>query len=294
VAQGVLVRISRAAYYAAEPWAALSPEERHVARLVAHHAQLARAGAQTARAGRARFHYSHLSAARLHGIHLWEPDDLIHLTLPSSVARGRHREGTVVHGAVLPAQEQALVHGLPATTLERTMVDAVRMLRPGQAQIVMDHGLRLGADREHVRRLIDAAAGGRGVVRAREAMGLASDLSESPGESLLNYLIAHMPFPRPQQQIRVMTRFGLHRIDTGWPSIKRGIEFDGRTKYFDYAPTDEVVFKERQREKALMEDEWGLLRIEWGDLFRPAELEHRIGRLLASADPDAVALLWTA
>ena len=45
------------------------------------------------------------------------------------------------------------------------------------------------------------------------------------------------------------------------------LEFDGKTKYFDYRPTGEVLFAERRREKALMEQGWTFIRIEWKDLF---------------------------
>ena len=282
VAAGDLVRISHAAYYAADAWQELTDEDRHKALLVAHHAFHARRGTVS-------FVYSHLSAARLHGLELWQPDSLIHISAGRSQARGRHREDVVVHGTALRADETTVAGDLPATSLERTMVDSARMLRPGQAQILVDHGLRLGADRALLQSLVASASGSRGILTARRALDLGSDLSESAGESLLNYLLATMGLPPPTQQIKVVTPFGLHRIDTGWPEIKRGIEFDGKKKYFDYAPTEEVVFRERQREKALMEEGWLFLRLVWADLFRPDELERRVTRLLASGMPVAAA-----
>ena len=128
VSGGSLIRISYGAYYEAQAWDGLSPEQQHMIVLTAHHAYHLRRGQQPG------FVYSHLSA------------------------------------------------------------DAARMLRPGQAQIVMDHGLRLGADRGVVRELVEAAAGTRGIPTARRAADLASADSESAAESLLNYLVAGMPF----------------------------------------------------------------------------------------------------
>lgn len=54
------------------------------------------------------------------------------------------------------------------------------------------------------------------------------------------------------------------------------VEFDGKVKYFDYKPTAEVLFQERQRENALTEDGWKFVRVKWKDLFREQEFKARI------------------
>jgi len=54
------------------------------------------------------------------------------------------------------------------------------------------------------------------------------------------------------------------------------LEFDGKTKYFDYKPTAEALFQERQREKALTENGWTFVRVTWADLFREHEFKSRI------------------
>ena len=59
------------------------------------------------------------------------------------------------------------------------------------------------------------------------------------------------------------------------------LEFDGKTKYFDYRPTAEVLFEERRREKALTEEGWRFVRVEWKDLFREQEFKSRLLRALA-------------
>lgn len=272
--RGVLIRPARGIYYRADVWSTMTPDERHIALLRAHFQFHARFHDMT-------FAYSHVSAARLHGLHLWKPDEFIHVTVPQSRGGGRHRPEVRLHALDLPERERTTLGDLPVTSLERTIVDCARWMRRGQAQIVADHGLRMGADRHRLDALVTEAEGQRGVRQARAALALGSALSESPGESLLNYMLSRMPVPRPTQQIEVVTRCGLYRIDNGWPQLKKGLEFDGKTKYFAYAPTDEVIFKERQREKALLEEEWDLLRIDWNDLFREHELQSRITRFLA-------------
>jgi very-short-patch-repair endonuclease len=62
---------------------------------------------------------------------------------------------------------------------------------------------------------------------------------------------------------------------------KVALEFDGKTKYFDYRPTAEVLFEERRREKALAEEGWRFIRVEWDHLFREEEFRNRLLRALA-------------
>ncbi|WP_216607416.1 hypothetical protein [Arthrobacter sp. 260] len=81
----------------------------------------------------------------------------------------------------------------------------------------------------------------------------------------------------------VRTRHGNHRLDFAWRQLLLALEFDGRIKYFAYAPTNQELFEERRREKALMEGGWQFIRIEWGDLFREAELRRRIASALQRA-----------
>jgi very-short-patch-repair endonuclease len=100
--------------------------------------------------------------------------------------------------------------------------------------------------------------------------------SESAGETLCRELIARLKLPMPEPQVEVHSRAGRHRLDFAWRQAKVALEFDGRTKYFDYRPTAEVIFEERKREKALTEDGWRFVRIEWKDLFREQEFKARI------------------
>ena len=87
----------------------------------------------------------------------------------------------------------------------------------------------------------------------------------------------------PELQVEVRTTEGRHRLDFAWRDKKLALEFDGRVKYFDYAPTEEVIFQERQREKALMEDGWTFIRIKWRDLFQEQEFKFRVLRALRAA-----------
>ncbi len=172
------------------------------------------------------------------------------------------------------------VDGLPVTSLERTMVDCCGLLNYKQSLILADHALRKGANIVRLGEYELAMAGRQGVVNLRRVLAAADALSESPGETLTRDLLRKLRVPKPVLQLEVRTPRGLARLDFGWPDRKAALEFDGKAKYFDYRPTEQAVFEERQREKALMELGWRILRIEWKDLFREQELRARVRRLL--------------
>lgn len=114
----------------------------------------------------------------------------------------------------------------------------------------------------------------------RRALELADPRSESPGETLTRELLHRLGIEPPEPQYMVHTRLGEHRLDFAWRKRKVALEFDGKVKYFDYQPTGEVLFEERRREKALMEQGWTFIRIEWKDLFNEAEFKYRVLRAL--------------
>ena len=124
------------------------------------------------------------------------------------------------------------------------------------------------------------AAGGSGPSAASSPA--ADPRSESPGETLTRELILRCRIKPPELQLEVPSRAGRHRLDFAWKEEKVALEFDGKTKYFDYKPTAEVLFEERRREKALTEEGWRFVRVEWKDLFREQEFKSRLLRALAS------------
>jgi very-short-patch-repair endonuclease len=151
-----------------------------------------------------------------------------------------------------------------------------------QSVILVDHAARLGADLPLLRKQCAALAGRNGVVALRRALELADARSESAGESLTRELLHRLKLPAPELQWEVRTALGLHRMDFAWPALKVALEFDGKSKYFDYRPTEEVIYAERQREKALTEEGWTFLRVEWKHLFDEAEFKYRVLRALAT------------
>lgn len=273
VDSGELLRLRYGCYILSDTWKALGPRRQALERILAH-----AHGTLTSSTG--GFVYSHLSAARLHGLFVWGVDDKVHILHSARPSSDRWGKDVCGHTENFTEDDVVVVQGLRATTLERTIFDSARMLSYPKALVVMDHGLRVGADRRVLSQLAAVSAGKRGVRTLRKALDNADPRSESAGETLTRELMQRLRIRPPQPQFEVRSRLGRHRMDFAWEEEKLALEFDGRTKYFDYRPTDEVIFQERRREKALVEEGWRFIRIEWKDLFQERAFKDRILRAL--------------
>ena len=271
--KGNLVRLRRGCYIRGSTWKAQKPWVRSRQLIAAH----AHGTLTTAARG---FVYSHTSAARLHGLFLWAVDDRVHITAATTASRTSHGADVVPHTRALGPEETQPVQGMLCTSLERTVVDCCLMLNYKQCLILVDHALRLGADALALQQMCHRLDGRNGVRNLRSALANANLKSESPGETLTRELIQRLGILMPELQVEVATIEGRHRLDFAWRKKKLALEFDGKVKYFDYAPTDEVLYRERQREKALTELGWRFIRIKWQDLFREHDFKVRLLRAL--------------
>lgn len=272
---GELVRLRRGCYVRGTIWDRQTAPQRCVQLILAH----AHGTLTTSSGG---FAYSHTSAARLHGLYLWNVADTIHLTQQSHPAGSTHGAGVAAHTRRITSADIGFVNGLPCTSLERTVVDCCLMLNFRQSLILMDHALRLGADPGTLQETCAGLAGRNGVKTLRGALEAADPRSESAGETLTREALHRLNIKPPTVQLEIRTPAGRHRLDFGWREEMVALEFDGKTKYFDYKPTDQVLFQERRREKALINEGWRVLRVEWKDLFREQEFKHLVLQALRS------------
>jgi predicted transcriptional regulator of viral defense system len=271
---GALVRLRHGCYLRASLWNAQSARVRS-RQLIYGHAH------STLTTSTGTFVYSHTSAARLHRLYLWDVDDLVHLLQRVRPSKERHGRDVRCHTRPFGEHEVTVVGGLRTTSLERTAADCAMMLSYRKGLIVMDHALRLGADRAAMQSMANDLDGRRGVRIFRRVLETADPRAESAGETLTRELILRLRIKPPQPQVEVASTAGRHRLDFAWKQERLALEFDGKTKYFDYKPTAEVIFQERRREKALAEEGWRFIRVEWKDLFREQEFKNRILRGLA-------------
>lgn len=289
IRSGTLVRLRRGCYIDRRRWEELSHKEREVYRILAHAQPSGMAsGTSTLDGGSAgpsgsSTAYSHATAARLHNLHLWDVPARIHITYSTRRSTLCLPPDVQAHYRKLTTAETEVVRGVAVTSIERTVIDCALSLEFRKALIIADHALHTGADLETLRSMLAGLDGVRGIRNARAVLAAANELCESPGETLTRVLLLQFGLPMPELQLEVVTDGGRHRLDFGWKDRKVALEFDGDTKYFDYAPTSEVLLLERKREKALMEQGWRFVRLEWKDLFRPEYVEQRLLAALFSS-----------
>ncbi|WP_120519543.1 type IV toxin-antitoxin system AbiEi family antitoxin domain-containing protein [Arthrobacter celericrescens] len=264
-----LIRLRYGCYIRAALWNGQKPWIRSEQLILAH-----AHGTRTTSNG--SFAYCHTSAARVHRLFVWNADDLVHVLLqtrPSGCRLGKDVRG---HTRPFSEADVVTVRRLRVTSLERTAVDCALMLGYRQSLIIMDNALRQGADPLRMKEMAEAVPGRRGVKNLRRVLENADSRSESAGETLTRELLQRLRIPMPEIQLEVMSRAGRHRMDFGWRERRIALEFDGKTKYFDYAPAEEVLYRERQRENALTEDGWMFVRLKWQDLFNEETFKSRI------------------
>ncbi|WP_238324344.1 DUF559 domain-containing protein [Paenarthrobacter aurescens] len=142
--------------------------------------------------------------------------------------------------------------------------------------VIADQALRRGANQLLLQTYVDSGRITRGVRRVRRVLEAMDARSESVGETRTRILLSRLGIRDAVLQLEVETPLGRYRGDFGWEDRRVILEFDGRAKYFDYAPTDEVLFNERRREKALADSGWEVVRIDWQQLSRPWEVERKL------------------
>lgn len=175
---------------------------------------------------------SHETAALLHGLAVYRLREEVHVTHEwKPPARDKAAIPLVRHAIPLPERDRTVVRGRPVTTLERTLVDCARWLPGSRALVVADSALRAGVDQEVVREILAEAAGRQGVRQARSIVELADPRAESPGESIVRWLVHEAHLGAPELAVEAETWRGTYWIDLGWPDLRIGIEFDGAVKY---------------------------------------------------------------
>lgn len=268
--RGLVYRLRKGAYVRSVDWRELKPWDQDSIRLLAH---LVSAQGDPV--------YSYFSAARLHGLFIWNGGPLVHVTGHSAASGTSGARDVVAHHeelAVSDSQAIKLRNGraVLVTTLERTVVDCARLGNFVQAVVIGDHALRNGALLEAMWAMVNAIPGRRGVRKARRVLRALDDRSESPGETRTRLIIADMGIEQPALQLELHVAGRVYRPDFAWVDRKVIVEFDGDQKYFAYKPTAEAVLDERKRERRLMEDGWRFVRLEWRDLAHPEDVKRRI------------------
>lgn len=177
-------------------------------------------------------------------------------------------------------EEHTLRHGVPVTTVARTVVDVSGRYSVAQLGAAVDHALRKGKMRlDSLRRCVAelAPAPGRRLNRVHSVLGKRLS-GYDPGESDLEMralrAIVGVGLPEPVQQYRVVLSGRRCRIDLAYPDLKVAIEVDG----WEYHRTRTAFDADRARENDLVAAGWRVLR--FTSRCEPAEIARVVGALI--------------
>ncbi|WP_152361545.1 type IV toxin-antitoxin system AbiEi family antitoxin domain-containing protein [Microlunatus speluncae] len=272
--RGELVRVRRGAY--GRPEASLDDRGQYL-RLI--RATVAQCSTTTV--------LSHQSAAAVHGLPLWLDEiSRVHLTR-SAAGGGKVRHYVHLHPAALDDSDIVVIDGLLVTSLARTVVDLGRAVRLVRSVPIGDAALSRGLAPEALSDVLHRSAGWPGIASARRAVGLLNPLSRSVGESVSRVVMVDLEVPPPVLQFEVLNERDeeVACVDFCWPAQRTVGEFDGKIKYGRLLKpgqsVSDVLFAEKQREDAIRDLGWQVVRWVWDDLRRPDALADRLTRAFA-------------
>lgn len=232
---------------------------------------------------------SHVSAAVLHGLPVWQvPMGRVHVTRDAR-AGGRVTRWVHVHVVPFAPGDVVEVGGVAVTSVTRTVMDLARSVPFEAAVVIADAALgsRLVSP-EDLLAGYDRVSRLRGGPAARRVLEFADDRSESVGESRSRVALwrSGLPAPVPQWEVRSADGSFVGRVDFGWPELRTVGEFDGRVKYGRLLrpgrEAGDAVFDEKLREDALRGELLSVVRWTWDDLGRFEAVAARLRRGFAA------------
>lgn len=216
------------------------------------------------------------TAARLHGIELARSETSVHV----SIERGRRVRcllpGVEVHRATLAPGDVEQLGGLPVTTVTRTLLDLAAWLPCAQAVAAADSAVRLG----RVGPAELSAAAGTGQGRVARRIALVDPECGSVLESMFRILVLLARLPAPQTQVDIRDGRGgwIGRVDFAWVEARVIVETDGLA----WHSSAQQWRADRRRDVALQRAGWLVVRLSWEDVVNtPAQVLSLMRALLA-------------
>lgn len=227
---------------------------------------------------------SHFSAALAHGIPIEERDPgLVHLTVPPPT-RGRRRAGYHLHVAPLAAEDVVELHGMPVTSLTRTVIDLMRHSPYIWAVAAADWALGHKVPRSALLAHADDHPRLIGTRVLRQAALFADARAQSPTESASRVTITRAGLPTPELQFQVVGPGGwVATCDFAWPEQGVVGEADGKEKYGRLLKpgqtAEDAVMAEKDRDEEIRQAGWWPTHWGWATAFNVFAL----GRLVRGA-----------
>ncbi len=224
---------------------------------------------------------SHGSAARVLGAPVPQ-EPLEHVTVTSETER-RRRTGVRCHVAVLSSDEVRVVSGVRITAPCRLFLDLAPVLDLVELVVLGDWLLRNRWVTTRSLRAACAAARGAGAEQARRAAGLVRERVDSPMETRLRLLLvlAGLPEPEVNRDLRDGEGFFLLRPDLSRPALKVAVEYDGR----QHLTSADQWERDVERRNDLTAAGWLLITVTASGVYRtPEDTLRRVADALAGRD----------
>ncbi|MPR00266.1 hypothetical protein GB931_20565 [Modestobacter sp. I12A-02628] len=220
------------------------------------------------------------TAADLWGVRgLVGPDDPVEVLLPPGT-RWSPAPGVRVRAADLSGDVVRQGPWLRWTDRVRTAVDLARSGAPDPDEVVvlLDRLVHAGmVDLGDVRRAVAALPRCRGSRQAREVVGWADGLAQSPQETRLRLVLQRAGLSSVAQHVVLHRGVFVARVDFAWPEHRLAVEYDG---LWHRDPQQFVA--DRRRLNALLAAGWRVVFVTAADLHRPAGMLVRVHSALAS------------
>lgn len=235
--------------------------------------------------------FSHTTALAVLGVDLpgrWARDPTLHLMHPSHHPVDSRRPDVAHHWRCADTPTRVL-EGVRVTATAYAFVDMAALgASLEELAVIGDSALQdhREPDRRRNRRAgvvplevlrtgVMQRVGARGVVRAREALGLLRVGSDSPQETRLRLRLCAAGLPEPEVNPRIPLATGQRlRVDLVWAAAKVAVEYDG-----DQHRTDRRQWREdRERDASLRAEGWTVIRVT-ADVFHPPHWELFLGQL---------------
>jgi very-short-patch-repair endonuclease len=228
--------------------------------------------------------HQRLTAAVLHGgsstlashraaAALWNLDGIRTPPIEISVKTGLRIEGAFVHRRrVTDDPKVTVIDGIPATCIERTLLDLAAVLAPARVGRAIDDALRSG-ETTLAKLHLQVSAGGRPGQATFRGLLNERDERDAKTESRLEAMVLQilrrrrLPLPLPQYRV-IEAGIPIARLDFAYPEYSLGIEADGYRWHSGVQRWGEDI----RRENRLKLLGWTLLHFSWADVRDRPEL----------------------
>lgn len=178
----------------------------------------------------------------------------------------------------LNAEDITGIREMPATGIERTLLDLANLLTLIEAVVHVDTALRLRLTTLNKLNIdLDRRAGAKGVRRYRRAVALADEKAGSPMESRFRLALVSNGLPAPETQVKLRDAAGafVGRVDFYYPQRRLAIEYDGGQH------RDQLTHDNR-RQNAILNAGYRLLRFSAPDLTNVRRVVDTVRSALAA------------